>query len=372
MNIYISGTPGVNSDTLNQTVKYLNKFEGNFRFIKTKNITEKQLMIILKSDTPINTFYFNQLDEISNFYRGVNEISNNDFLVILSDLKLDYENYSETKKWFSYFSNRNITVRTYDWENYTTEKSYLAIAHQIIENVFQSLSGLNLKENASQSLYHFDNYTVCINNFSIFEEQIKLKFLSGIICKNCIDLFLDDELNQKYFNQIDCILEDVRTKLKTTVKVIPQYETVKVNQFGEIEINNHKIKFKDAYLHFIYLFFLINNNKAFSEKAIFNTNEANNAPLISLIKAFNIVYGKGFQPPNLQKIPSIILKRIKAFENNDVKSTFNSYRNKINKILPQQYGIQTNKPENEKHEFFVKIPAEKLQLPDTFLGFICP
>ena len=372
MNVFISGTPGVNESLINHTIKFLNKFDGHFRFIKTKKITEKQLMIILKSDTPINTFYFNQLDEISNFYRGVNEISNNDFLVILSDLKLDYESYSDSKKWFSYFSNRNITVRTYDWENYTTEKSYLAIAHQIIENLFQSLSGLNLKENASQSLYHFDNHTVCINNFSILEEQIKSKFLSGIICKNCIDKFLENESNQKYFNQIDCILEDVRTKLKTKVKVIPQYDDVKVNQNGDIEINNDEIKFKEAYLHFIYLFFLINNNKVFSEKSLYNTNEGTNAPLISLIKAYNIVYGHGFQPPNLQKIPKIIFNRIKAIENNTGKSTFNSYRNKINKILPQQYGIKTNEPEKGKFEFSVNIPTEKLHLPDTFLGFICP
>lgn len=371
MNIYISGTPGVDIDTINQTVKYLNSFEGELKFRKAKLLTNQNLKILFNSKVNIETFMFNDLEKISSFWRASNEIDFNSYVVFLSDFKLDIESYNIGKKWFSFFENKDIVVKTYNWENYTGNKTYLAIAHQIIENLFQSLSGFRIKSENDYDMYHFDNHTVCVNNFTIFEDQIKMKLLSGVVCDICMSKFLaNNRNNQYYFKQIDNTLEGIRKGLKFEVKESePTFNDVIINEDGEIYINENQVIFPNKYLHYIYLFFLINNKKTFTEKAIFNVKEEENAPLISLIKAYNIVYGFRFLPPNLKIIPTLIKKRILAL--NEKKSTFNSYRSKINKFLPVKYGINSNEYVKGKYEFFVDIPEENLKLPNSFLGFKC-
>jgi hypothetical protein len=233
------------------------------------------------------------------------------------------------------------------------------------------LSGFHLKSDTDDDMYHFDNHTVCINNFSVFEEQIKMKLLSGVVCHTCVTKFLGkDHKNQNYFKQIDETLDGIRKGLKIKIKVAePTFNDVNVNEDGSIHINGNEVIFPYKYLHYIYLFFLINNKKRFTEKTLFNEKEEENAPLISLIKAYNIIYGHGFLAPNLNKIPPLIKKRILA--RNEKKSTFNSYRCKINKFLPVKYGINSNEFVKGKFEFFVDIPNEKLHLPNSFLGFKC-
>jgi hypothetical protein len=368
MNVYISGTPGVSASTINDTIRFLNKSQGNLTFIKSEGLSEKQLARILKTETQIESFDFHQLDEIADFYRTFKEIDDSDFIVFLSDYKLDYEKYDGEKRWFSYFSNRNIVVKTYGWEGYTLNRSYLAISHQIVENIFQSLSGLVIKTRADFDMYHFDGNSVCINNFALLEEQIKIKLLSGIICETCILKFSSRALENKYFYpEIDDILERVRRELKVKVRVEPVYEDVNVDVDGSIQIGGHKVVFEKKYLHYLYLFFLVNNGNSFTEKNIFQIDDYGNNALISLIKSYNIIYGYGYTPPNLNDIPKLIQKRIKSAS--DGSSTFNSYRSEICNLVPEQYGISTLSNGNKKFKFSVNIPPEKLHLPNSFLGF---
>ena len=74
MNVYISGTPGVSASTINDTIRFLNKSQGNLTFIKSEGLSEKQLARILKTETQIESFDFHQLDEIADFYRTFKEI----------------------------------------------------------------------------------------------------------------------------------------------------------------------------------------------------------------------------------------------------------------------------------------------------------
>ncbi len=368
MNIYISGTPGVESGAIKETIRFLNKSKGPFKFIKSKDISETQLKRVLNSEKTIESFYFNQLTDIANFYRTAFEIEDDAFLIFLSDYKLDYEEYDEKKRWFSYFSDKNIIVKTYGWELYTSNREYLAISHQIIENVFQILSGLHLKSYERCQTFHLNNTTVCINSFSLFEEEIKIKLLSGVICESCITKFLNEKANNKIaYSQIDDILERVRIELKVKVKVDPEFKNIIVNEDGSIIIDGENIVFKDKYLHYIYLFFLINSSKWFTEKNIFEYNGTLTENLKSLIKCYNIVRGNGFTPPESNPIPKNILRHINNL--NHKKSTFNSYRSAIGKFVPENYGFISLKNGNKTYRFSVNIPEEIIQLPKSFLGF---
>jgi len=371
MNVYITGMPGVSASTINDTIRFLNKSQGRLTFIKSEGISEKQLCRVLKTENSIESFDFCQLEDISDVYRTLREIEDEDLVVFLSDYKLDYEKYDGDKRWFSYFSNNNIVVKTYGWEVYTSNRPYLAISHQIIENVFQSLSGLNLKTSSVHNMYHFGDNSVCINNFALFEKEIKIKLLSGVICETCVSDFLNrTPENYNYYPQIDDILERVRKELKAIVRIEPSYEDVKINEDGSIEIGEHKLTFKGKYEHYIYLFFLINSGKWFSEKNLFEFDGIISSNLNSLIKCHNIVYGHGFTPPDSKPIPKLIQRRIDDIKNK--KSTFNSYRSSLSKSVPdKQYGFMRLPNGNNTYRFSVTIPTEKLHLPNSFLGFMC-
>ena len=131
-----------------------------------------------------------------------------------------------------------------------------------------------------------------------------------------------------------------------------------------------KLEFKGKYEHFIYLFFLINSGKWFSEKNLFEFDGSISSNLNSLIKCYNIVYGHGFTPPESKPIPKLIQRRIVDIKSK--KSTFNSYRSSIGSRVPEpQYGFMRLPNGSKTYKFSVNIPLEKLHLPNSFLGFRC-
>lgn len=364
MVVHICKTEGVHSPIVKNTVKYLSSFGGIMQFKAAKEITDNDLKIALDIEGNIETFLYNDISEIAGKYRFTHKIDKSDIVVILSNHKLDYEYLDERKRWFSYFSNNDIIVRSYGWENYTDERVHLGISHQIAENVFQIKSGLSLKTRADSTMYHFDSDTICINNFVIEEDKIKLKLLSGIICPQCVESYVNAGGSIEYFDQINSILDGIRAELKPKIVANKQIEDIKVFEDGRIIIGKDiSIHFPEKFLRYIYLFFLVNNGKQFTSKNIFS----NSYFLESFVKCYNIIYKKSYEAPDLENLPKVI--QTLMINRNTTKSTFNSYRNKINKLIPKNYGIISTSNGNNTYNFGVDLPPNKINLPDKFIGF---
>ena len=364
MVVHICNTSGVQSKVIKDTVEYLSKFKGLLHFKSSKGISEKDLANAIEVEGDIETFSYYDLSNIAGKYRYKHEIDKNDILVIITNYKLEYEHFDDKKRWFSFFSNNDIIVRSYGWENYTDDRVHLGIAHQIAENIFQIKSRFSLKTVTDSNLYHYDLGTVCINNFVINEDEIKIKLFSGIICPHCVDSYVNSGGSIEYFEQINCIIDGIRTELKPKIIAIKQLEAIEVFEDGSMLLGKDvTINFPKKFLSYIYLFFLVNNGHQFKRKNIFS----NSYYLESLVKCYNIIYKKSYEVPDLENLPKLI-QTLKSNRTN-TKSTFNSYRNKINQLIPKSYGIISTSNGNNTYNFGVDLPADKIKLPDKFLGF---
>ena len=163
------------------------------------------------------------------------KIASSDVVVIITPKKLDIPVISTPKEkdWNSVFISHNIAVNCSRWDKITEGRPYLAVAHQIIENIFQDLSHIEIN---SQKLYkdiHVDS-EVCINDYCKNLNETKGKIRSGFICKSCTERALKFT-DKSYVLQIKNILKRIN--------------------FGKSKIAK-----------LCYLFYLINHNRSIGTK----------------------------------------------------------------------------------------------------------
>ena len=122
MNIYIASTPGVDSSIFESTFRLLISIPGPLKFNSINKI-DLSYISELNPDSEYSKFQitFFELEEIANKLRAKNNLSSNDIIVILTELKLDFT-FISNKDWFGYFNEKNVFVRTYGWEDYSKNK----------------------------------------------------------------------------------------------------------------------------------------------------------------------------------------------------------------------------------------------------------
>lgn len=236
MNIYITGTPLVSPILIDQVITILNKVKGPFEFHRSEMILPNQKYsnpeVNLEDDT--SRIMFMEMNEVANEERMKHKITHDHFFVILTSHKLDIA--YQGKNWFSYFTRRNIFVRTYGWEEHTPKKVHIAIAHQIVENMFQSLSGYRFEEYGA---YHL-RAKGCINDFCKNEYEIEFKLRAGHICKSCLDVAVNNGTSIEQIDQISRLLNVFRDELLDFKSVIEEMgiPNMKIKENGDIYIGD--------------------------------------------------------------------------------------------------------------------------------------
>ena len=177
------------------------------------------------------------------------------------------------KDWNSAFLHRNIAVNSSRWDKLTEDRSYLAVAHQIIENLFQSFSHLKIN---SQKLIK-DVHTEpkgCINDYCKNFEQTYSKILSGYICNPCQDRALNT-VGELYISQVKKMLTRIRNRLTDNYDFKAKRNVfIEINKYGDIKFDVNKIDFKGSTLvKHAYLFYIINYNKSISSKDFKDNDE---------------------------------------------------------------------------------------------------
>ena len=292
MKIYITSTPGVDSGVIESTIKLLNSVSGPMEF-SSMQVMDLKYVMDLNPESEYSKFQisFNQLDEIANKLRSDFSISPYDFIVILSELGMDFS-FHTNKKWFSYFKGKNIAVRTNDWEDYSENKPYVAISHQIIENLFQSLSGYDFEE---FDFYH-KRAKGCINDFCENEYEIEYKLRSGSICRQCLEKAAENNIPFEILDHIKLFLDVLRNELLEFKSILNTYSmpNLIISETGEISIGDKKIQMEYVPKTF-YIFMLLNRGREISfrflkknhEKlsSIYRTlkNTGSDKPILSLI-----------------------------------------------------------------------------------------
>jgi hypothetical protein len=189
MKIHLFSINSTHNELLNNTLDKLVEFKGQFKFILN---TEYNYNIEDKSFDS-----FESLFEICDNFREKKKIEKTDVAILISPLS--YSGY------FSSFehNSRNIFICTENWQLFSNAEKPLLIAHQVIENILQCLSGFEEKNAHNPSIG-------CINDMCIDKSDITLKLRTADICPECIQLFLQGGLTNAMLFESMKFLESLR------------------------------------------------------------------------------------------------------------------------------------------------------------------
>ena len=260
MNVYITSTPEISTNRINQVVGILNKVKGPLSFHVIEKLTSDSFLPNINLEDEFTHISFNELNKIANREREYFNFSSEDFYVILTSHKLDNA-FIPGKNWFSYFNKKNIFVRTYGWEDYTNRRPQIAIAHQIIENIFQSISGYKY-ENYD---YYHNRAKGCINDFCHNEYEIEFKLRTGHICKDCLDIAVENGITIEIVGQIRRYLDLFRQELLDIQSTINEMNVpkVRITDKGEIMVGERLIDIKHIN-RALYIFAVLNRGEVLS------------------------------------------------------------------------------------------------------------
>ena len=143
MKIHITSTPETNKSLIQEVIEVLKQSKGEFfEFVGLDPMEEEDLNILDPNLVNQNLdSYELSLDEILSIcskYKSINKIHTDDFLVVLTGMKIKEE-------WFSAFRKRAVFVDVNNWESLINNDRKYGISHQIFENIFQSLIGLEIE-----------------------------------------------------------------------------------------------------------------------------------------------------------------------------------------------------------------------------------
>ncbi len=169
MKVYIIKTPEYDIENYQVVITILKSIPGPIEFINTNSV------VVTDSgrDIPLS---WKDLFGFCNKYRDTFKIDREDFVVLLTDRR-------NLNNWFSSSDdNRNIFVITSEWEKFTTINREFPIIHQIIENLFQVLMGIDVTK---ESPFIHKILKGCINDFCSDKFEVIAKLKTGGICEVC-------------------------------------------------------------------------------------------------------------------------------------------------------------------------------------------
>ena len=214
----------------------------------------------------LNKITLDNLKSLSDLVRNEERLDSDEFVVIVSAKPLDTPNkkLKTIKEWISFYQDKNIIIKSSGWDKVTENRPHLGLAHQIIENLFQNLSKVDLESIKLNDFIHME-VEPCINSFCENLKETKFKISSGHICFYCLN-------NAKYIVQnhvivqIKSILNQISeeyndnyifdyTDEQLTIEVKPQTYDIYIggNKF-HFDVRAKKTKIT-------YLYYLINHGK---------------------------------------------------------------------------------------------------------------
>lgn len=181
MKVHITSTPGYPSESIKAVKKLLSSVKGEITFTDEEPFTKAQLLLCSPLFHDLNKksrLSFDALFNLAKTFRAIKSIPSDDFVVLISE-------YQNSQYWFSGTTNRDIFVDSNEWEYLTDKDSMYGIASQIVENIFQSLIGIDYRSAENDPNIHLKSIG-CINDMCGSKPEIMLKLRTGYICNSCL------------------------------------------------------------------------------------------------------------------------------------------------------------------------------------------
>ena len=271
MNVVITCTPEFSYDKLNEIVSLLNNIPGELKFIKGQPWTQAQfnrLRLKIENINQIASLTFDEYFDVVQDYRVLKDINDDCFVIVVSSIKNDQD-------WFSAFKKKNIFIHGDEWDLISNVDSKFGIAHQCVENIFQSISELDIDDYESEPNIHQKSLG-CINDFCDERSEILIKLQSATICPSCYQRAMDNGMTNYIMVHIINIIEEIRKEFVISRNYLCQnpIDKVVVDEKGNITIGNRIIKMeilpKVMYITFLNQIEGIPTNKLCESKTHFD------------------------------------------------------------------------------------------------------
>ena len=254
MKVYLTSTSEFSNDVLAEVALILGETPGEFEFILEKSMTDDQARLSktdLTDIASVDNFSFDELFGFCRTYRAIKEISEEDYVILVTSVR-------NNKNWFSAFNGKNIFVHGTEWDYYTKRDDKFGIAYQVLENIFQSQTELDIDNVGNEPNIHMDSIG-CINDMCRNKEEVMLKFRTAYICDSCIDRAIEKKVDPLILQHVMDSIERIRrafvntNRIKASVKPLP----VHVDSERSIKIGDHDVNMV-ALQRVLFIFFLKN------------------------------------------------------------------------------------------------------------------
>lgn len=316
MKVYITSTPEFSFELIKEVVLLLNQTPGELEFLLGPPLTVPQISLAnskLKQIETIESLSFEDLFSLCNTFRIIKEIPEDEYVVLVTSIKND-------KRWFGAFEEKNIFIHGMEWEYYTKRDAKYGISYEVVENIFQSLIGLNIYGVSQEPHFHMESIG-CINDMCMNKADVMLKLRTADICDSCIDWAIEKRVNPLVLQHIKELTESLRNefinsnRITSTVKPL----VVHVDPKRSIRIGNKEIDIV-ALQKVIFIFFL-NNLQGVATKLVCDHHD-------ELFKIYKEIRKSGVE------------KKIKSMFEPDkgADPSFISHKSKLNKALVKILG----------------------------------
>lgn len=354
MNVYVTTFDKKSKKMVKLILDLFSKDKGELKFKPLElNTSEKYNKMY---DLDLNLEY-HQIHDIGMEIKETHKIFG-DYLVLLTDKKLTIPSSKslEQKDWNSAFVTQTIIVKTTGYEKLTENRPYLGIAHQIIENIFQSLLKMQLQSPNLYRKIHVESVG-CINDYCKDFKDIKTKIMSGRICKSCQDWAVKENVPPVMVTQIKMILQRINNTLNDNFNL--ESEKIIVGSHGKVSLGDTKIDFgKSTVSRLIYLFYLLNYNKVITKEDLLKNNE-----IRSKIKQLGELMDEPYNDFRLNTLIEKLSTPVNRIKKEIKKYTFNE-------SLEKTLVIQSKKTSKKIHYYQIEIPdGQEIEIHNSMLQY---
>jgi hypothetical protein len=200
-----------------------------------------------------DTVTWETLFDKCNNYRLSNRISNNEFVIFLTEV-------NNHNNWFSCLDGNNPYngfIHTKDWEYYINSNSVFPIAYEVVALIIQKHIFKDFQEIEK---YSHKVSIGCINDMCVEKREIILKLRTADICPECMKI-TKENLPLNIINQTLQILESLRKKMLFSQNfmqlsplskiIVDSNKNIYLPDFENIKINLNPL---EKTLYILYLF----------------------------------------------------------------------------------------------------------------------
>lgn len=255
MKIHLIKTPEYALEEYSKVCELLQSYQGPMEFISTEYEFDKNEFYFLKYElypqhpfkyaaidkalpydpnrgTPLS---FKELFSLCEYYRGKEDISSNDFVILLTNRK-------NGMNWFSAFDQKNnVFVHTAEWELYTNDVSpKYPVAYEVVANTIQTLMNLDVTTIPNEFIHQ--PFKACMNDFCQNKKEIIIKLSNSRICPECLARIKSQNISNELLKQVQAIFKGIQSEFDFRVEDTPLTPSkVLINSTCDIELIEYGI-----------------------------------------------------------------------------------------------------------------------------------